>query len=191
MLTGRQMGKSNLRVQTARRLQSENTAGGIVDITGIGTDQITPAQWYAGLTATLANSFKIKMNVRSWWRDREHLPPLLRLNEFIEQVLLPASDRNIVIFIDEIDSILSLSFSSDDFFAMLTVQWSWFGLPAISAIVPSVAAQAERVAARAKNPKKRAIITEIEALNSTADISLSYDQQRALIAALSAAKKMR
>ncbi|MEG4963300.1 MULTISPECIES: AAA-like domain-containing protein [unclassified Microcoleus] len=119
VLTGRQMGKSSLRVQTARRLQAENTACGIVDITGIGTAQITPVHWYAGFTATLANSLKIKMNVRTWWRDREHLPPVVRLNEFIEQVLLPSSDRNIVIFIDEIDSILSLNFSSDDFFAML------------------------------------------------------------------------
>jgi WD40 repeat protein len=119
VLTGRQMGKSSLRVQTARHLQAENTACGMVDITGIGTADITPLQWYAGFTATLANSFKIKMNVKTWWRDREHLPPVVRLNEFIEQVLLPASDRNIVIFIDEIDSILSLNFSSDDFFAML------------------------------------------------------------------------
>ncbi|WP_333114244.1 MULTISPECIES: AAA-like domain-containing protein [unclassified Microcoleus] len=105
------MGKSSLRVQTARRLQAENTACSLVDITGIGTAEITPLQWYAGFTANLANSFKIKMNVRNWWREREHLPPVLRLNEFIEQVLLPASDRPIVIFIDEIDSILSLNFS--------------------------------------------------------------------------------
>ncbi len=119
VLTSRQMGKSSLRVQTARRLQAENIACGIVDITGIGTAQMTPVQWYAGFIATLANSFKIKINFRTWWRDREHLPPVVRLNEFIEQVLLPSSDRNIVIFIDEIDSILSLNFSSDDFFAWI------------------------------------------------------------------------
>ncbi|WP_373535171.1 hypothetical protein [Microcoleus sp.] len=94
MLTGRQMGKSSLRVQTARRLQAENTACSLVDITGIGTAEITPLHWYAGFTATLANSFKIKMNVRNWWREREHLPPVLRLNEFIEQVLLPAIVRS-------------------------------------------------------------------------------------------------
>ncbi|MEG4804941.1 AAA-like domain-containing protein [Microcoleus sp. ARI1-B5] len=117
VLTSRQMGKSSLRVQTARRLLAENIACSIVDITGIGTAEITPVQWYAGFTATLANSFKIKMNVKTWWRDREHLPPVVRLNEFIEQVLLRATERNIVIFIDEIDSILSLNFSSDDFFA--------------------------------------------------------------------------
>ena len=120
VLTSRQMGKSSLRVLAARRLQAEGTVCGTVDITGIGTAEMTPVQWYAGFTGTLANSFKIKsMNFRTWWRDREHLPPVLRLNEFIEQVLLPSTDRNIVIFIDEIDSVLSLNFSSDDFFAMV------------------------------------------------------------------------
>ncbi|MCU0544459.1 MAG: AAA-like domain-containing protein [Oscillatoriaceae cyanobacterium Prado104] len=119
VLTSRQMGKSSLRVQAARRLQAEGTVCGTVDITGIGTAQMTAMQWYAGLTATLANSFKIKINVRNWWRDRDHLPPVLRLHEFIEQVLLPATDRNLVVFIDEIDSVLSLNFDADDFFAML------------------------------------------------------------------------
>jgi glucose/arabinose dehydrogenase len=120
VLTSRQMGKSSLRVLAARRLQAEGTVCGTVDITGIGTAEMTPVQWYAGFTGTLANSFKIKsINFRTWWRDREHLPPVLRLHEFIEQVLLPSTDRNIVIFIDEIDSVLSLNFSSDDFFAMV------------------------------------------------------------------------
>ncbi|NJS11909.1 MAG: hypothetical protein HC789_16790 [Microcoleus sp. CSU_2_2] len=119
LLTSRQMGKSSLRVQAARRLQAEGTACATVDITGIGTAEMTPVQWYAGFAGILANSFKIKLNFRNWWRDREHLPPVLRLNEFIEQILLPSTDKNIVILIDEIDSVLSLNFASDDFFAML------------------------------------------------------------------------
>ena len=119
VLTSRQMGKSSLRVQAARRLQAEGTACGTVDITGIGTAEMTPMQWYAGFVGILANSFKIKLNFRSWWRDREYLPPVLRLSEFIEQVLLPSTEQNIIILIDEIDNVLSLNFSSDDFFAML------------------------------------------------------------------------
>ncbi len=118
-LTSRQMGKSSLRVRAARRLQAEGTVCGTVDITGIGTAEMTSVQWYAGFTSTLANSFKIKMNVGNWWRAREHLPPVLRVNEFIEQILLASTERNIAIFIDEIDSVLSLNFPSDDFFAML------------------------------------------------------------------------
>jgi hypothetical protein len=120
VLTSRQMGKSSLRVQAARHLQTEGAVCGTVDITGIGTAEMTPVHWYAGFTGTLANSFKIKsINFRTWWRDRADLPPVLRLYEFIEEVLLPSTDRNIVIFIDEIDSVLSLNFSSDDFFAMI------------------------------------------------------------------------
>ena len=119
VLTSRQIGKSSLRVQTMRRLQADGIACGVVDITGIGSAAITIAQWYAGIVATLASSFKIEVNVRLWWRDREHLTPALRLNEFIEKVLLPSTSQNIVIFFDEIDSVLSLNFPSDDFFALL------------------------------------------------------------------------
>ncbi|HLO52120.1 MAG TPA: AAA-like domain-containing protein [Kamptonema sp.] len=119
VLTSRQIGKSSLRVQTMRHLQVDGVACGVVDITGIGTAAVTISQWYAGIVATLASSFKIEINVRLWWRDREHLTPVLRLNEFIEQVLLPSVSHNIVIFFDEIDSVLSLSFSTDDFFALL------------------------------------------------------------------------
>ena len=57
--------------------------------------------------------------LRSWWRDRIDLAPVQRLGEFIEEVLLVAVQTHIVIFIDEIDSILSLNFPSDDFFAFI------------------------------------------------------------------------
>lgn len=42
-----------------------------------------------------------------------------RFDEFIEKVLLTSLQSNIVILIDEIDSILSLNFSSEDFFAWI------------------------------------------------------------------------
>ena len=74
--------------------------------------------------------------------------------------------------------------------AKRTVQLSFFCLAAISAISASVVLHAQRVATRANTQKKQAIITQIEALKSTADISLSYDQLGALIAGVSA-KKMR
>lgn len=119
VLTSRQMGKSSLRVQTMQRLQAEGTACGVIDITGIGTASVTPAQWYASIAGTLASSFKLNINVRTWWRDREHLTPVLRLSEFIEEVILRLIPHNIVIFIDEIDSVLALNFPADDFFAML------------------------------------------------------------------------
>jgi hypothetical protein len=53
VLNSRQMGKSSLRVQVMQRLQLEGIACAVIDITSIGTADITPEQWYAGVTDTL------------------------------------------------------------------------------------------------------------------------------------------
>jgi hypothetical protein len=121
VLNSRQMGKSSLRVQTMQRLQNEGIACAAIDLTLIGTQDVTPQQWYGGLIRSLVNSFELseKFNLRSWWRERELLSPVQCLSEFIEEVLLVKIPQNIVIFIDEIDSVLGLDFSIDDFFALI------------------------------------------------------------------------
>ena len=119
VLNSRQMGKSSLRVQTMYRLQSVGIRCGTIDITAIGTQQVTPEQWYASIVGSLANSFQLKVNVRTWWRDRNHLSNVNRLSEFLETVLLVELEQNVVIFIDEIDSVLGLKFPIDDFFALI------------------------------------------------------------------------
>jgi hypothetical protein len=113
------MGKSSLRVQTMHRLQSEGVGCAAIDMTLIGTQQITPEQWYATLVAFLAYKFQIKQNIRNWWRERQELSLVSRLSEFIETVLLQEISQPIVIFIDEVDSVLSLKFPIDDFFALI------------------------------------------------------------------------
>ncbi len=121
VLNSRQMGKSSLRVQIMQRLKAEGIACAAIDLTGIGSQNITPYNWYTGVVRSLVSSFELsgKFNLRSWWRDRDELSSLQRLSEFIEQVLLLEVSQSIVIFIDEIDSVLSLNFSTDDFFAWL------------------------------------------------------------------------
>ncbi|NET57682.1 MAG: hypothetical protein F6K47_16435 [Symploca sp. SIO2E6] len=122
VLNSRQMGKSSLRVRTMQKLQAEGVACAFVDITAIGTEEVTPGQWYGGLLKTLINnkSFGLleQFNLRAWWREREMLSPVQRLREFVEGVLLKETSQNMVIFIDEVDSILSLGFK-DDFFAFI------------------------------------------------------------------------
>ena len=120
VLNSRQMGKSSLRVQTMRRLQADGIACGVIDITSIGSHDIAPAEWYLGLVRRLARSLGLKIKVIQWWNEREGLSPTQRLGEFLETVLLAEIPRNIVIFIDEIDSILKLGFK-DDFFALIRV----------------------------------------------------------------------
>ena len=121
VLNSRQMGKSSLRVQTMQQLQADNIACTVIDLTRIGNQYITPDQWYAGIVRTLVSGFDLtnRVNLRVWWRDRDHLSPVQRLSDFIEEVLLPAVPQHLVIFIDEIDSVLSLNFSISDFFALI------------------------------------------------------------------------
>lgn len=119
VLNSRQMGKTSLRVRTMHRLQAEGIACAAIDLTRIGSQDITADQWYAGVMKALEKSFRLPINLRSWLRDRDILTPLQRLSEFIEHELLETVSENIVIFIDEIDSILSLSFRNNDFFALI------------------------------------------------------------------------
>ncbi|MEG4107406.1 WD40 domain-containing protein [Microcoleus sp. S13_C5] len=121
VLNSRQMGKSSLRVQTMARLQQEGFACAAVDITAIGTANITPKEWYFGIIDSLVNSFELYNNFDSyeWWTSHELMSPVQRFSKFIGEVLLKFIDKYIVIFVDEIDSLLALPFNIDDFFAVI------------------------------------------------------------------------
>ncbi|MGI0486563.1 AAA-like domain-containing protein [Pantanalinema rosaneae CENA516] len=121
VLNSRQMGKSSLRVQVMQQLQEEGYACAAIDITSIGTATLTPEQWYGGIINNLVNSFDLydHFHLSEWWMKHHLLSPVQRLSQFIETVLLKEVASNIVIFIDEIDSVLSLNFNLDDFFALI------------------------------------------------------------------------
>jgi hypothetical protein len=118
VLNSRQTGKSSLRVQTMNRLQAEGICCAEIDLSGIGSHQVTPEQWYGGILQEIISSLELKINRRNWWREHDDLSPVKRFKEFIETVLLLGNSQNIVIFIDEIDSVLKLNFK-DDFFAVV------------------------------------------------------------------------
>src|SRR5919199_4502579 len=119
VLNSRQTGKSSLRVQVMRRLKHAGIGCTSIDLSMGGIQQVTPDKWYANMLRRLTKDFELQVNLGSWWREREWLSPLERFGEFIESVLLAQISQNIVIFIDEIDSVLSLDFPTDDFFAFI------------------------------------------------------------------------
>jgi WD40 repeat protein len=121
VLNSRQMGKSSLRVRTMQRLKSEGIACAAIDITAIGTWDITPEQWYAGVIDRIASSLDLyqTFDLEQWWLNHSRLSHVNRLSKFIDEVLLKLCSKSIAIFVDEIDSILSLNFNSDDFFAVI------------------------------------------------------------------------
>src|ERR687886_1660646 len=121
VLNSRQMGKSSLRVQTMQRLLSDGIACAAVDITAIGSKDITPEQWYAGVIYSIVSSLELydRFDLEAWWIERSLLSYVQRFSRFIEEILLKLIPQNLVIFVDEIDSILSLSFNIDDCFALI------------------------------------------------------------------------
>ncbi|MBD2023225.1 AAA-like domain-containing protein [Leptolyngbya sp. FACHB-711] len=121
VLNARQMGKSSLRVRTAERLEAEGIACATIDITSIGTSNITPEQWYFGVTDTLINCFELyeTFDGYAWWEEHHLISPVQKFSRFLKEVLLQQVEQPIVIFVDEIDSVLSLPFNIDDFFAVI------------------------------------------------------------------------
>jgi WD40 repeat protein len=122
VLNSRQMGKSSLRVRAMQQLRAAGIVCAFIDLTGIGTTDITQEKWYGGIVQSLVSGCQLGQRIkwRTWWKERQDLSsPIQRFREFIEEVLLAEIQQQIVIFIDEIDRVLSLNFSLDDFFALI------------------------------------------------------------------------
>ncbi|GAB1537718.1 hypothetical protein NUACC21_03710 [Scytonema sp. NUACC21] len=128
ILNPRQMGKSSLMVRMINHLEHEGFNCGAIDLTRIGSENITPNQWYKGLTVELWRSFDLlrKVNLKTWWQEQGDISPVQKLSQFIEEFLLvevaqndDTISKNLVIFIDEIDNVLSLNFPVNDFFALI------------------------------------------------------------------------
>ncbi|NEO87001.1 MAG: hypothetical protein F6J87_22490 [Spirulina sp. SIO3F2] len=122
VFNARQMGKSSLLVRTMARLQEDGYRCSVVDITNIGSENITPLQWYKGMMYDLCCGFDFfqDISLRSWQKGQGEFSLLQQLSHFLETVLLPQfPNEHLVVFIDEIDSILSLPFAVDDFFALI------------------------------------------------------------------------
>ena len=117
VLNSRQTGKSSLRVQMESRLEAIGTSCGVLDFS-VRDTKTQPEQWYADTFDELVNQFDLGVGL-AWWTERKALSPVKRLSNFIEEVLLTSVPGNIVIFIDEIDSVQSLQFRVDDFFALI------------------------------------------------------------------------
>ncbi|NES70653.1 MAG: hypothetical protein F6K24_38305, partial [Okeania sp. SIO2D1] len=121
VLNSRQMGKSSLRVKTIQRLQQDNIACVSIDMTEIGTSDITASEWYASIIDTILTDLNLDddFDIEELWEANSQLSSVRRFSKFIGKILLPLIEQNIVIFIDEIDSTISLPFNIDDFFAVV------------------------------------------------------------------------
>ncbi|MGB3404654.1 MAG: AAA-like domain-containing protein [Microcoleaceae cyanobacterium] len=122
VLNSRQMGKSSLLARTKSSLQQNGFVCSAIDLTRVGRQNMTALQWYKGVTGEIWRGFNLltKVNLKTWWEQEGDISLLQKLGYFIEEILLVQfPQEKIVIFVDEIDSILNCNFSVDDFFALI------------------------------------------------------------------------
>lgn len=151
VFSARQMGKSSLRLRTRRRLEQAGMRCASIDLNRIGSHNITPEQWYMGIAVDLLRGFNLQVSVdlADWWHQHRDLSLLQRFSQFVEEILLAETVEKLFIFVDEIDSVLSLNFAVDDFFALIRygynqrpenpvyhrLNWALFGVTTPSALI--------------------------------------------------------
>ncbi|NMG09447.1 AAA-like domain-containing protein [Brasilonema sp. UFV-L1] len=122
ILNARQMGKSSLMVHMMHHLQQEGFSCAAIDITRLGSENVTPTQWYKGFAVELWQNFNLfgKVNLKAWWNEQKDLSSIQCLSRFLEEIILThVENEKIFIFVDEIDTVLGLNFPVNDFFALI------------------------------------------------------------------------
>ena len=116
VLDTRQMGKSSLMASVARKLRRARCSVVIIDLTAIGQNLMLD-QWYDAQVDTIARQLDVEDDVLEFREQHENLGPLEKLVRTIREVVLEKIEGRIVVFVDEIDFVRSLPFSTDEFFA--------------------------------------------------------------------------
>jgi WD40 repeat protein len=137
VLTSRQMGKSSLMVRTAARLREQGGRVVALDLTAVGGRELSSEQWYYGILDMLGEQLQLESELESCWHANSEIGPVQRLIKCIRHVALcnlpreshdhtaqdpaikQAAAGRLVVFVDEIDVVRSLPFSTDDFFAAI------------------------------------------------------------------------
>ena len=116
ILNARQMGKSSLCARTIARLQEAGFQTVFLDLTRFGGKNTTAEQWYLGLLAETGRSLGLRKEFLAYAKENSAFSPLERFFGVLETVGLPNTIGPLIIFVDEIDAVRSLSFSTDEFF---------------------------------------------------------------------------
>ena len=129
VLTARQMGKSSLMVRTVAALRRQGASVVALDLTSLGQN-LSVEQWYYGLLEQVGQSLDLEDELADYWREHPEVGPLQRWMSALRDRALPHDlaapngkaaplAGRLILFIDEIDVVQSLPFSTDEFFAAI------------------------------------------------------------------------
>jgi hypothetical protein len=120
VLNYRQVGKSSLKNNCAKRLEKRGHHCIHIDLTEIGSKDIEVEQWYFSFMHIIVKSLNLsEQTFVNYWLNQK-LTVVSRVALVIDELILKEIQNNITIFIDEIDFILSINkFNTDNFFALI------------------------------------------------------------------------
>jgi len=122
VLNARQVGKSSLRVHTSKRLTMDGYSCVNIDLTSIGSEDITADEWYFSFVYQIIEQLGLDEDVFvEWWESNRKLTTVNRFSKVFDKFILEENTQKIIIMIDEVDSILGIKkdFSANDFFAVI------------------------------------------------------------------------
>lgn len=121
VFNARQMGKSSLRNRVQYRLSQLGHRCAYLDMTELGSDQVSYDQWYRGLMVALLRDLDLlgSIDLKARWQEWADLPLVQQLRLLIDEIFRHLPHSRLFILVDEIDSVLSLDFSANDFFAFI------------------------------------------------------------------------
>ncbi|MDA1276690.1 MAG: AAA-like domain-containing protein [Verrucomicrobia bacterium] len=118
VLTSRQMGKSSLMARAANRLGQQGVHVATIDLTALGQN-LTLEQWYDGLLSRIGRRLGLEDELDDYWLRHTRLNPVQRFFSAIREIVLEKRDGSVVLFVDELDVVRSLPFSTDEFFGAI------------------------------------------------------------------------
>lgn len=124
VLAPRQIGKSSLRIQAEQRLAEQGVRCVSLDLTRVGSRDSSADQWYFSLVDEIARQLGLD-DPAAAWQAGGLASPLHRFGRFLRQEVLGRIQEPVVLFIDEIDAMLTLAqVSRDDFFAAIRAMYN-------------------------------------------------------------------
>jgi WD40 repeat protein len=121
VFNARQTGKSSLRNRIRQRLEQAGHRCVYLDMTELGSDQVSMVSWYRGVMVVLLRELNLlgSIPIQSHWQEWVALPVVQQLGLLLDEIFQRLPDGRLFILVDEIDSVLSLNFPANDFFAFI------------------------------------------------------------------------
>ncbi len=122
VLGPRQIGKSSLRLRAVEGLREIGVRSVAIDLSAIGIE-VTQDDWYFSIAFEIAEGLGLP-DPDEFWQEHRQLSAVHRWYRWIRNELLAGTSAPVVVFIDEVDSVLALSFPTDDFFASIRAAYN-------------------------------------------------------------------